>query len=251
MAKRIRFSNPPVIEVVCGVQFGNLERLFAPHHGIFWKSIRKEFPVVQEAPPLDPIVESYEEGPSRLTIGVSDRPPLPRVWLLSDNEQSLIQLQRDRFYYNWKRSDNKVPYPSYDRVIVEFERHLLAFQEFVAAEKLGEIEFRQCELTYVNHIDKNMGLPEGEGGGGLLVDHVNDTTRKRYGPQAEQYLRNGQSISFSGPMVEAAYLEEFRAYSHEGRFLALVRCDRPTSSWRPLKVFRLEAISPFAPINSK
>ena len=70
------------------------------------------------------------------------------------------------------------------------------------------------------------------------------------GPKAEQYLRNGQSISFSGPTLEAAYLEEFRAYSHEGRFLALVRCDRPTSSWRPLKVFRLDAVSPYAPINS-
>ena len=71
------------------------------------------------------------------------------------------------------------------------------------------------------------------------------------GAQAEQYLRHGQSISLSGPVLEAGYLEEFRAYSNEGRFLALVRCDRPTSSWRPLKVFRLDAISPFAPVPSK
>ena len=68
--------------------------------------------------------------------------------------------------------------------------------------------------------------------------------------QTEKHLRHGQSISFSGPVMEAGYLEEFRAYSNEGRFLALVRCDRPSSTWRPLKVFHIEAVSPFAPVPS-
>ena len=70
------------------------------------------------------------------------------------------------------------------------------------------------------------------------------------GRQAEQYLRNGQSITLGGPLVEATYLEQFRAYSDEGRFLALVRFDRPANAWRPVKVFQTSAPSPYAPANS-
>jgi tRNA pseudouridine55 synthase len=67
------------------------------------------------------------------------------------------------------------------------------------------------------------------------------------GKQAENVLRNGQSISLGPQFIEAAYLEEFRAYSNEGRFLALVRFDRPANSWRPVKVFQIDTPSPLAP----
>ena len=68
------------------------------------------------------------------------------------------------------------------------------------------------------------------------------------GRQAEGYLRNGQSISLSSQIADAAYLEMFRAYSADGRFLALVRLDRPTNTWQPVKVFQVEEASPLAPV---
>ena len=67
------------------------------------------------------------------------------------------------------------------------------------------------------------------------------------GRQAQEYLRNGQSISVSSPIADAAYLEPFRAYGSDGRFLALVRLDRATNTWQPLKVFQIETPSPLAP----
>ena len=70
------------------------------------------------------------------------------------------------------------------------------------------------------------------------------------GRQAEMYLLHGQSINPGGPMIEAGYLEPFRAYSSDGRFLALVRFDRPGNLWRPLKVFHSDSPSPLAPIPS-
>ena len=70
------------------------------------------------------------------------------------------------------------------------------------------------------------------------------------GHKAEEYLRNGQSISLGGPMMEAGYLEPFRAYNSEGHFLALVRFDRPGNVWWPLKVFHSDSVSPLAPISS-
>jgi len=70
------------------------------------------------------------------------------------------------------------------------------------------------------------------------------------GRQAEAYLRNGQSVNLGGPAVEAGYLESFRAYSNDGRFLALVRFDRAGNAWRPSKVFQSNVPSPLAPIPS-
>ena len=70
------------------------------------------------------------------------------------------------------------------------------------------------------------------------------------GQHAEQYLRNGQTVSLSHSGVEAGYLEPFRAYSSDGRFLAVVRFDRPANAWKPVKVFHTESPSPYAPADS-
>ena len=71
------------------------------------------------------------------------------------------------------------------------------------------------------------------------------------GRQAEQYLRNGQSVTLGGPIVDAGYLETFRAYNSEGHFLALVRFDRTANAWQPIKVFRIESPSPLAPVSPR
>ena len=67
------------------------------------------------------------------------------------------------------------------------------------------------------------------------------------GPEAERYLRNGQSVTLGRPAAEAGYLEPFRAYSADGRFLAVVRFDRANQAWRPDKVFQIDHPSPYAP----
>ena len=69
-------------------------------------------------------------------------------------------------------------------------------------------------------------------------------------PAAEQYLNNGQAVAVGTPLMDAGYMEEFRAYSSDGRFLALVRFDRAASAWKPIKVFHLETPSPYAPAGS-
>ena len=66
-------------------------------------------------------------------------------------------------------------------------------------------------------------------------------------PAAEKYLNNGQAVAIPTPLLDAGYLEEFCAYSTDGRFLALVRFDRAASAWKPVKVFHLETPSPYAP----
>ena len=67
------------------------------------------------------------------------------------------------------------------------------------------------------------------------------------GQQAEQYLRHGQSVNLGQAPQNAGYLEEFRAYTSDGQFLALVRFDRSDNSWRPTKVFEVDSPSQYAP----
>ena len=67
------------------------------------------------------------------------------------------------------------------------------------------------------------------------------------GPSAKHHLLNGQPVSCGLQPVDGEYLEPFRAYDQEGRFLAMVRYDRAASSWTPIKVFHLDSPSPYVP----
>ena len=64
---------------------------------------------------------------------------------------------------------------------------------------------------------------------------------------AERHLRNGQPVSLGHQGLYAGHLESYRAYAGDGRFLGVVRFDRPQNRWEPFKLFRSDEPSPFAP----
>jgi uncharacterized protein (TIGR04255 family) len=176
MAELVRFERPPVVEVVCGVQFGALAGLRVAHVGVFWEQIRGEFPAVDEAPPLSAVIET-RGLPSSVEFSVGLIPPLPRTWFLSEDGHRLIQLQRDRFIYNWRRkSPDDGEYPSYDNVIVEFEQLWRTFEKFATENKLGELVARQLELTYVDIIPQDQ-VPKDDA---VFVDHARSRSLGRF-----------------------------------------------------------------------
>ena len=67
------------------------------------------------------------------------------------------------------------------------------------------------------------------------------------GQKAEEHLRHGQAVNLDRTEFETGYLEECRAYNSDGVFMALVRFDRPTNTWQPIKVFQIDVPSPYAP----
>jgi uncharacterized protein (TIGR04255 family) len=84
--------------------------------------------------------------------------PEVRCWYVSEDDQRLIQVQRERFIYNWRRGMSDAEYPRYEKhVRPAFERNWLRFNEFLAKEGLAQPYVRQCEVTYVNHIPKGDG----------------------------------------------------------------------------------------------
>lgn len=148
------FENPPVIEVVMGVQFQSLTKLYAPHTGLFWSKVRSTYPICRENPPIIPRIEDFQRpgGLRQTKVGLSALPSLSRVFFERLDGEWLIQLQRDRFLHNWRSRPSTPDYPRYPVVRKEFFEQWDNFQQFVAENELGEINITQLEITYLNHI---------------------------------------------------------------------------------------------------
>ena len=163
------FGAPPLVEVSISVQFTELAGLDTAHLGLVWRKFRQEFPRVETQPSLGRILEKDRiESPGPVTVELKKSPPLPRMWFLNEAGTRLLQIQGDRFVFNWRKLDTDERYPHYDQVRRDFLRHLDFFTQFLSEEGLGSLEPDQVELTYVNLI------PAGDPKGGFspLENHL-------------------------------------------------------------------------------
>jgi uncharacterized protein (TIGR04255 family) len=152
------FKNPPVFETVLGFAFAPLEKWSIPHFGLFWEKVRHELPNFQvHAPLAAPNSSNIRQsiGPLRIEVVTS---PEVRCWFVSNDDSELIQIQSNRFLVNWRSTEKNLPYPRYNgRLRPLFHDYWMAFRSFLEAEQMGEPSVVQCELTYVNHINKGEG----------------------------------------------------------------------------------------------
>lgn len=153
------FAKPPVREVVLSVQFPSLERVTNAHIGCLWCEVfRKDFPHIEEMPPLAPVIERFEApAPGGVRMQMNVGPPVVRYWFKNEEETELIQVQHDRFVRNWRQRPGKSEYPRYeplrDRLCDDFGK----FLTFVEEQELGQVEPNQCEVTYINDIPHGQG----------------------------------------------------------------------------------------------
>jgi len=154
------FERPPVVEVVLSLQFEPLTKLQVQHIGFLWSMFKDRFPNVETKPPLDPVMEMFEQRPTRPSVRfqVGEFPLFPRVWFVSSSGSELLQVQTDRFIHNWRKTGEQPDYPRYDRIREDFHRELETFVTFLADNTLGELKPNQCEITYINHIPVGDGL---------------------------------------------------------------------------------------------
>lgn len=154
------FQNPPVIEVVLGIQFERLSKFQTVHAGYLWDEFRAEFPRAQEHSALDPTFETFGTRPGaeglKLEL-ISGPPPFPRLWFLNDAETQLIQFQPDRFIHNWRKVEEGDEYPRYEAIKTRYLEELETLIRFCGRRELGELRPNQCEITYVNHITSENG----------------------------------------------------------------------------------------------
>lgn len=183
------YDAPPVVETVLGVEFAPLAWQ-TQHIGMYWSEIRKAFPHVEAKAPLAHRIEQVDPFQAVQVSGpiVYDSPPPVRCWYLEKEDAGpLVQVQSDRFTYNWRKEAE--PYPHYDETVrPAFEREWKRFQAFIAREGLGEINVLQVEVSYVNHI------PRGEGWQ-TAADLPNVTTL--WGVASGGFLPPPESVSFN------------------------------------------------------
>ena len=154
-----KFNKPPVVEIVLGVQFNPLRGLTNSHMGAYWVGLKSEWPVVKNTAPLEEQFEHFgERGPSlalaSLHIQIT-QDPSSRMVMTHREKNRIIQIQNNRFHFNWTGGHMKEQYPKYDDFVrPAFDEAFGDFQRFVAEEELGEIVPNQWEVTYVNHIPK-------------------------------------------------------------------------------------------------
>ena len=159
------YRRPPVSEVAAGILFSDsIPGFQIPHIGKFWEKVKDEFPQSEHFTPI--IVPGLLPKWLDSATGF----PLPRIWLLSAKKDSLIQLQGDCFFFNWRKSADTDVYPRYPAIIARFEDLLNRYLEFLKEANLPAPEPRACELSYINHIPQGAWWKTVEDLGRILRD---------------------------------------------------------------------------------
>lgn len=133
-----KFTNPPLVEVIFGVEFEEIE-FSSVHFGMYWETIRDRFPFQADRPPL-----SEEEFDSPI-------PPLRRVLFLSEDQSSAVQIQEQLFMYNWRRTKGD-KYPHFEKTSAAFLKEWNHLQEWWSTSEKTSITPSRYELTYLNLI---------------------------------------------------------------------------------------------------
>ncbi|MFZ5620858.1 MAG: TIGR04255 family protein [Pseudomonadota bacterium] len=154
-----KFDSPPVIETVFSAQFSPLPGYKNAHSGWFWKNyLPNEWAEINHAPPITDVLERFGDerrwaAAPGIAFAIGDTPD--RLQIMCSDRERMIQIQNSRFAYNWKHHPgSEKAYPGYEVLLPEFEDGLNNFKAFVADAHLGDLNFNQWEVIYVNHIPK-------------------------------------------------------------------------------------------------
>ena len=184
------FEKPPVVEVVLSIQFEPLVNLTNAHLGLLWGEYRERYPKTQSFAPIEPVKEEFGVPSLTQEIKFQLQPaPVLRSWFKNDAEVGLIQIQQDRFVYNWVTGKEGGDYPRYVFVRDEFKKEFKIFQDFLRGEGLGEIIPNQCEVTYINNI-----YGEGVWADFSEADKLFTVFKPQY---SDSFLKNPEHINFA------------------------------------------------------
>jgi uncharacterized protein (TIGR04255 family) len=185
------FAKPPVVETVLDVCFAPLAAWGIPHFGLFWQSIREEYPTFKDQPPIIFQREGFGEKalqPLTIAFEVMNLPEA-RCWFEDISGARLIQVQHDRFIHNWRRTDEHKEYPRYKQVIrPAFEKEWKRFCGFLEREQIMLPDVQQCEVQYINHIELS--------GWSSFADLI-DALGEWPGTRGKEFLPIPENMSFS------------------------------------------------------
>ncbi|MGB7414719.1 MAG: TIGR04255 family protein [Thermosynechococcaceae cyanobacterium] len=184
------YEKPPITEVACSILFPQIVNMRSPHIGLLWQRFQAEYPICEDVAPITSRLEVFGSQKGEAKLELSNLPPLPRVWFISEDNTRLVQVQRDRFIYNWRKANSDSKYPRYSYLIQSFQSHLEEFDSFLRDANLEPVQPIQYELTYVNQIPQGESWSTFEDIGKFFPDIHWKTSSSRF-------LEKPQSISWS------------------------------------------------------
>ena len=147
------FSDPPLDELVLGLQFESIAGYTSVLASGIWQLFREEYPVVQEHPPLEPAFETFGGGyAGRIQFSFGAPRAHTRLWFISGDEGHLLQFQPDRFLINWRRRPNGKPYPRFDSIFDQYTKCFEKLTAYLGENGFAGLRLNQAEVTYINII---------------------------------------------------------------------------------------------------
>jgi uncharacterized protein (TIGR04255 family) len=150
-----KFERPPVSEVAVAVEFVPILALTAvPIVHMYEKLWASDYPKVAEhvaLPPAGPEPGSMLAG---IGLRVGHGAEALRLWMLTEDEAELLQLQHDRLILNWRKLEGG-RYPAYASLRKKFSRR---WEELGAAvSEFGQVRPTVAEVTFVNTVASAAG----------------------------------------------------------------------------------------------
>ena len=147
------FTKPPLDEVALGVQFNSIGERFGQVVADFREGVKELFPNVEYQSRLSPTPPAI--APNQMAFGptIQFQPliqnPFGRVWLVTADNSHVIQLQDDRFIFNWRHALED--YPRFEYIVNAFWERFRAFRTAAVQSQLGILP-QQVEVSYFNWI---------------------------------------------------------------------------------------------------
>lgn len=149
---RPNFERPPLQEQAISIVFQPLDKFRIVDYGLFWAELAAEFPVVATDVPLEAPVEQFDTfRPTEMSFQFLTMPPIPRAMFRNPDNGELVQLQNNRFGFNWAKVTD-LPYPRSEPLMARFKSLFARFVAYARNQELGELVLKQCELTNLNVI---------------------------------------------------------------------------------------------------
>lgn len=222
------YERPPLIEVVCGLQFEPVDAFSSVHFGEFWQRVKSEYPKTEDRPPLAEELPGGEGGEPGTEVISVEAPPLRRVFYVDSTGNFLLQVQPSRFLSNWRKERDTDEYPRFNVAHERFLRGWGIFVDFLRDVGLGMPRANQYELTYINHI------PEAE---------------EPYPAGIEQHLplfswKAGRSVKFLPAPRSVALRLQFPLPNSKGTIRVKIDHGRRRLDQKPILVIDLTAKGP-------
>ncbi len=148
------FENPPINEVVIGIQFAPVQGYKQIHAGEVWSLYKRDFPLVQEQPAIAPSFETFGFTSPPIGFGFMSGATHDRFWFLKEDQRQIIQFQPDKFLHNWRKVGiEEGKYPRFENIISNFSAELKTLESYFQKNFSAQpISVNQCEVSYINFI---------------------------------------------------------------------------------------------------